>query len=1625
MSNKSGIQNGKISRAYTSFTSKFIWRGKRLQVLQWLFEILSNFQLLSIILSEQLFWFNIDTEGSTNRFFKFICQLLSFKGYFTSETDNEIYNAAAAAIFVYFAVVILIVSWLAYQSYKQKKIHYLVRDFSLYLAELHHTVIFWIINAILLALVNNRSKIEKGETSVFVVTGIFMPINYVVGLWTASHCSDPFISRNLLAKSDTTYQLTTFWYKAILGFISGFIGENDYKWAFACVSLGLTWVRYELLLRNVYYFNFLAFKLAALVASMGVSFSLGNIIVAIVNHYHEVSWSYLFFSECVIAALIMILTNSRIDKIITNYISQPRDKILKGSFEVLRKLMALSYIYTSAGLWQGLLDENKSFNSSLLYLIGYTGKHQGNCEYSGCFCKEKRTGLFGNQEVGSVGLIYAQCEVLQAAISNLKDNVEYKIMLISLQQQRQELFARAFATLYSLHGSKITFKQEVYISEICEKLEGEIGKFFVKSKDEYLERDNNIMDIKKMVDFNQDSETLLKLLEQSCERYIKIWDYYCQNEMVLAEFLKQISHHEGVAQEIESRWNSLACNFSDYALQLYPVYYAYLSLIKNIPVLAEKRVLAPYYRGLKIKESDFTNPANNRIVHQIENNTKNNVVFYISVARETLGKVKYVSHNVQKLLGWPQAEAIGENISIFQPPFIGRHWSQVLQYYIEKEAYIIKNCRKGFARTRDGFLCPTYTYVTLYPYLGMQPMYIVIHSPRALSSEALIISEDGMIDCFTRGIAEKLGLNPNKAINISQVCNQSEKLEGLLEQFEDKKPQDLGKLNTFQTENNMFVKDKKMDLDYETKFTLKQGEELYLTLSSASDCKKEITFSVKVKRTDVPCKMLCLYLTEKETKRKAKSPRKVSKLLEDEEFSDDIPIETFDKIGLSVENRLTVDGDYELLSPGQSSTSPLRTHLGRPDNLKLIPKGVLTGSSRLLLTSARQCSNGYLPNTNVFQSSEDSHRDLIVIDKTRRESLERYAAPSSERMSIAGPNKTDMGERLEKAVYHLPKDKLMNLLNYLITAFVITCCVLVIIYVVYEKVKLNSIQKTNDVIASSQRQTTTLLNAITPFQFVALVNLGIISDLRFASAGVTSLRYYMRSKVDYYLVNYVEVTREVNNNLSYVSSDLLAKLYEDRFLVNYYLEEDDDTTTKRKVNNFELAPELTNALTNIVETPVEDFYLNNTDILFVLNNSMNDPLVASENEVDIILADAKENLNYVLSINLMLALLAAAIGIILLVLLSVDFKKYLRKRDYLIEILLRLDQNRITSHLVLARSFHDRLKAKEYEFENEKELKAASLGFVNNKDFAAGEEKRGHAKHQNEISNRNLNFQTIVGLIMTMISIVIFVSIFIIFNILFRTHLDKVLLKLDNMVEINQMGIDLSLANVALLDYIMNNNSTKVKNKPIEQVLEKIFEDAESIPKFFLTISSEGEYQNDVVNTILEGSLCDVPDLVPYTPAVCSALANGILDKGLIRVLTLFIQSIENTKTTFDYYNHTTAGAIRALNNKEKITAESIATLIVISYLRIESILNVQLNRLIDNHEHRVVEIVIVYAFIYVFLGTCLYTKIWRNVKYERLNWRKTLRLVPFPIIHTNKLLKLYLVNHSDNMLDSIKSALL
>lgn len=158
----------------------------------------------------------------------------------------------------------------------------------------------------------------------------------------------------------------------------------------------------------------------------------------------------------------------------------------------------------------------------------------------------------------------------------------------------------------------------------------------------------------------------------------------------------------------------------------------------------------------------------------------------------------------------------------------------------------------------------------------------------------------------------------------------------------------------------------------------------------------------------------------------------------------------------------------------------------------------------------------------------------------------------------------------------------------------------------------------------------------------------------------------MRSKVDYYLVNYVEVTREVNNNLSYVSSDLLAQLYEDRFYVNYGGGgEEDQNEDRRRVNNFELAADLTNALTNIVETPVDDFYLNNTDILFVLNNSLNAPLVAAEDEVDLILTDAKDNLDYVLSINLMLALLAAAIGIILLILLSVDFKKYLRKRDYL------------------------------------------------------------------------------------------------------------------------------------------------------------------------------------------------------------------------------------------------------------------------------------------------------------------------------------------------------------------------
>jgi len=130
-----------------------------------------------------------------------------------------------------------------------------------------------------------------------------------------------------------------------------------------------------------------------------------------------------------------------------------------------------------------------------------------------------------------------------------------------------------------------------------------VRKFFVKSKDGIMEE--NVMNMKDLVDFTTTSNYLTKQLEESSEEYIKIWNYYSQPEMVLSELLKQMSAQEKKAEDVEKHWNSLSLNFPGYSLQLYPVYYTYLSLIRNIPVLAEKRILNVYYHKLTLEDGKF------------------------------------------------------------------------------------------------------------------------------------------------------------------------------------------------------------------------------------------------------------------------------------------------------------------------------------------------------------------------------------------------------------------------------------------------------------------------------------------------------------------------------------------------------------------------------------------------------------------------------------------------------------------------------------------------------------------------------------------------------------------------------------------------------------------------------------------------------------------------------------------------------------------------------------------------------------------------------------------------------------------------------------------------------------
>ena len=144
------------------------------------------------------------------------------------------------------------------------------------------------------------------------------------------------------------------------------------------------------------------------------------------------------------------------------------------------------------------------------------------------------------------------------------------------------------------------------------------------------------------------------------------------------------------------------------------------------------------------------------------------------MARSNIGKLVAISNNVLDYLKWEQHELVGHNIGTMMMPFLADIHNQTLTRHLDP----LKNGSTTFHRnletfisTKKGYILPCYVYISISPYIQKELTYTGIIRLKKHEKEEIIFDYEENIQGFTKNVAKYLHLIKSKKYSLAGICS--------------------------------------------------------------------------------------------------------------------------------------------------------------------------------------------------------------------------------------------------------------------------------------------------------------------------------------------------------------------------------------------------------------------------------------------------------------------------------------------------------------------------------------------------------------------------------------------------------------------------------------------------------------------------------------------------------------------------------------------------------------------------------------------------------------------------------------------------------------------------------------
>jgi len=1578
-------QKRDISLFPYNLLSSLFWSEGLPASIQFILSFLSNAQFLAIIVYGQILLI-VSTDGDS--FTDKVKEILSLGDNFTADYLDNFLNSFVTLMLIIYLIMLLVLSVYVIQAiYIHGKISNFMKNVFVITAQLHIGFFSFIVHIYLIGNLSCRQEfsffgttVSSQKASVMITHILEITFNLAIGIIAAEYSYDPFRSSNIFASHSSNDQIIMFLYKSVAGILLGTCSMSQFaKWFFVSMSIVFCAVRVYNLVNQWPYYDHRAMKLNLVIASISCFFAILNFIGLICSSAKvNVFPSTLVYVEILILPIVWKFASWQLQKTLSTYVNMPLG-CLKTSTSVYKKLYSIKALMES---FRFTVDNNRPRFSHYteLYLFGLIKAHATHCFEENCLCKllSSSGNYYKPFDISELRTAYQdftlqlEYETLSQALKIPGNNNLMDAHLAHLLIENKHFDVRSIITIYSASKNIHSFKERLILHSLKQKIQEKIFAFF--------REEEGCLNIKEFVDYQKSATTLPTMLSSNIAKYIEFWEIYMQPEVNLMGLLNKSIQIEAEAERINASWNHFAMNYSKVAMNLYPLYGLYLIHVRNAQYSGEK-ILRKHRQFIRLEDKSREIESE---INKYTLNDKETGTIYFSMNKESLGKILNISHNIIEQLGCTDESLVGKNVISLFPSFL--HTTLAKALASDRPPYLHQNI-PCFVNDSQGNLVPCYIYLSFNPYLDKDMSFICFIRFRPCPDEIILVNDYGKIEGWTKEIGDVLGLHQAKTNYIHEYCREWNKTGK--SQSKSKKNDTI--LSSDSGTQAIRVESLRTHLSNKED----QTEESHLTHLGFNanhrgiDFNRELIVRTETKSIfEIPMTVLLIQPLERYQSGEVKTKSNVKQ-------SNKVPL------------KITTDDSHRTRFENSEDFAGIEeidefTHLPNRQKDKLIKK----------VTKINERDNIMSAN-----SIKKSYETKVKVAAKKKHAFDRDSS------SVTSTTNLNIFNKLEEAIYAVPKGDSLKFLYVVVLVFFMLCGTMLIANFFTMKHNLNLIQD----------NASTVISFTESMSYVIELNRRMRQLMLFPEGFLTTDRHLRVNQPNFLngiIVALPSVVGKLNNQsraaregLSKIDQRFLKRLYEkDIPLIN----RGESVVSNRKISLFDMPSEVITSTLRVATAPGAQINKDNIDLVFILNNTLNDYLIKAEGVGPIILQDTEDKITSFKNVIIISMTITLIFGAFLLSITAYEEWKHMLQRDLFIDILLRTDEHHMKDHLALIKKLHE---ASKLDFFSDAYIsKLSEVGFYENKKRTS-RKSRAEKDVKNYVKKKGMrkgiNQEILKGILLAASSIFLFNLSFI---VLYTTQVSSgksqnIADQIERSVEANYFIYQLRLAEATVYSYVHERGDLLLRNNPMGPEIERILQDVTHFQDFLLEL--ERSVEDPEIKQIIKGDLCDVIFSVRVNSSQCKILSGGAATRGMSGLVSYAISGIRDTKDAWDGSNHTQEAMHEAFQVQGLVDIEATSfNFLHPGFEKLQGFMKNQTIEMIKEHQTASVKIIVTFIVLYASVGLVQSAYIREFMTSQRAVWRKMIRHIPVKILLSNKQLKTFLINNCDHILDSVKNKL-